>query len=83
MYRFKTVSDDGSRLYIGSELVVDNDGFHSVRSISEQVALKAGYHEISVLYFEGNVDEKLKVEVAGPDSEMNPIGIESLFRKSR
>ena len=39
MYHFETVSDDGSRLLINDQLVVDNDGLHSKTSKSGSVYL--------------------------------------------
>ncbi|WP_085754900.1 GH92 family glycosyl hydrolase [Sedimentisphaera salicampi] len=81
MYRFKTISDDGSRLYVNSELVVNNDGFHGAQAADGMAALKAGFHEIKVLYFEGNVDEALSVEVAEPDGDFRPFSHSELFRK--
>jgi predicted alpha-1,2-mannosidase len=81
MYRFWTTSDDGSRLYIDSELVVDNDGPHGAQSKSGLAALKAGYHEIKVLYYEGRVDETLEVHVQQPGGQRERIGRDSLYRR--
>ncbi len=52
LYTFETESDEGSRLYIGEQLVVDNDGLHPMRSASGVVGLQPGMHEIRVEYFE-------------------------------
>ncbi len=51
-YTFYTNSDDGSRLYIGEELVVDNDGLHGMLEKSGTIALKQGLHQIRVEFFE-------------------------------
>ena len=58
---FFTDSDDGSQLFIGDDLVVDNDGLHSMKEVSGSVALSAGYHPIRVTYFEKNGGNKLNV----------------------
>ena len=51
-YTFQTRSDDGSRLYIDRQLVVDNDGDHSAASVAGQVVLSAGKHEITIIFYE-------------------------------
>ncbi|MDR9447529.1 MAG: PA14 domain-containing protein, partial [Balneolaceae bacterium] len=42
VYTFSTRSDDGSRLYIHDDLVVENGGSHSIRVRTGQIALKPG-----------------------------------------
>ena len=61
VYRFYTNSDDGSRLYIDGQLVVDNDGSHSLRRVDGKVALEAGYHEMVVRYLENYMGQALEV----------------------
>lgn len=52
VYRFFVRSDDGSRLWIGDRLVVDNDGLHSSHEKSGVIALSAGLHPITAAFFE-------------------------------
>ena len=52
-YQFTTESDDGSRLYIKGERVVDNWGPHSMTKKSGKVTLEAGDHPIKVAFEEG------------------------------
>ena len=73
IYTFFTSSDDGSRLYIGDQLIVDNDGIHGLITNSGKVALKKGKHQILVKYFEGNYGEELKIEVKNELGEINEI----------
>ncbi|MBN2357047.1 alpha-L-fucosidase [candidate division KSB1 bacterium] len=63
MYIFYTASDDGSRLYIGDELVVDNDLLHGVLERRGVIALSEGFHPIRVIYFEKTGGDALKVSV--------------------
>ena len=49
-YTFYTNSDEGSQFWIGSTLVVDNDGPHPMRERSGTIGLKAGYHAIRTTY---------------------------------
>jgi parallel beta-helix repeat protein len=51
-YTFETNSDDGSRLMIGSTVVVNNDGEHASQFITGTIALKAGAYPITVTYFQ-------------------------------
>ncbi|MDP2433554.1 MAG: Ig-like domain-containing protein [Pseudomonadota bacterium] len=53
-YTFHTSSDDGSRLYIDGNLVVDNDGLHGTQERSGTVALSAGYHDLRLEFFENS-----------------------------
>jgi alpha-L-fucosidase len=66
VYRFFVRSDDGSRLWIGDDLVVDNDGLHSAHEESGVVALAAGLHPITVAMFEQSGGFELAVSWAGP-----------------
>ena len=66
LYVFSTASDDGSRLSIGKEVIVNNDGLHGVMSNSGLIRLKAGLHPITVTFFEQGGDEKLEVSYEGP-----------------
>ncbi len=65
-YTFYTNSDDGSRLSIGSTLVVENDGLHGAQERSGAIGLKAGKHAVTVTFFEREGDEVLTVSYAGP-----------------
>lgn len=79
-YTFYTFSDDGSQLFIGNTLVVDNDGRHSYRERSGTIGLKAGTHAITVTYFE-NVGEALfNVGYAGPGVPQQFIPATALSR---
>ena len=45
-------SDDGSKLYINDELIIDHDGDHSAIKKTGQTILAAGKHKIRIEYFE-------------------------------
>lgn len=72
-YTFYTTSDDGSRLYIGKSLVVQNDYPHGATEKSGAIALQAGRYPLYVAYFEGVVDQVLEVAWEGPGIEKGPI----------
>lgn len=66
VYNFFTRSDDGSKLFIGSDLVVSNDGSHNATREEGMVALKKGLHQFRLEYFEDHGDEALTVGWEGP-----------------
>lgn len=79
LYRFYTHSDDGSRLFIGDSLVVDNDGSHSAQKAQGTVALAAGLHPFRLLYFEDHGGQSLEVGYAGPGIREQPLPDAHLF----
>jgi hypothetical protein len=52
-YRFALESDDGSKLYIDSKTIIDNDGTHAPITQIGAVQLDEGVHTIRVSYFQG------------------------------
>ncbi|WP_235298516.1 family 16 glycoside hydrolase [Portibacter marinus] len=50
---FRMWSDDGSKLYINDDLVIDLDGTHGVESKDAKVGLKQGHHKFRIEYFNG------------------------------
>ena len=65
-YTFYTTSDDGSKLYIGNSLVVDNNGAHGMTERSGSIHLTAGKHAITVIFSQGGGAFGLEVRYAGP-----------------
>jgi len=80
VYTFQTASDDGSRLSIDGEPVIDNDGIHGRRSVSGQLALARGLHRIRLDFLQQEGDAGLTVRYAGPDIEAQPIPSSTLYR---
>lgn len=67
-YRFKLLSDDGSRLYLDDKLVIDNDGMHPPEELSGSAVLTRGIHKIRVIYFQGpRFSVALVLSVARPN----------------
>lgn len=78
-YTFYTASDDGSQLFIGDLLVVDNDSVQSVQERSGTLGLKAGKHEITVTYFERTGDHAMTALWEGPGITKAPIPASAFF----
>jgi hexosaminidase len=78
-FEFSLNSDDGSRLYIDNQLIIDNDDKHARYERSSDVALKAGLHKIKVLYFDDGPGSTLQVSVKGTDGKKIEIPSVMLF----
>jgi hypothetical protein len=72
-YSFHVESDDGSKLYVNDNLLIDNDGIHAPEEKSGSLTLSQGYHQIVVDYFEASGGNTLNVEWTPPSSGQNPI----------
>jgi mono/diheme cytochrome c family protein len=72
-YRFHLASDDGSRLLIDGQVVVDNDGVHPMNWKTGTVELAKGTHSIRIDYFELGGQEGLEVEIEGGGLPRTPI----------
>jgi hypothetical protein len=79
-YTFYTSSDDGSKLYIGTTEVVNNDGLHGLIEKSGTIGLKAGKHAITVTFFEAGGGESLSVSYNGPSVSKQVIPASALSR---
>ena len=79
VYRFYTYSDDGSKLLIDGQVVVDNDDSHNARLAKGKVALEAGFHELKVLYFEDYMGESLEVGISCREIPEKVIPDEMLY----
>ncbi|MFD3658195.1 family 16 glycoside hydrolase [Streptomyces sp. NPDC058620] len=51
-YTFQLTSDDGSRLLIDDQLVIDHDGLHGADPKDGSVTLSAGHHSLRIEHFE-------------------------------
>lgn len=52
VYTLYLSSDDGSRLYIGEELLIDNNYQHGIAEKSGIIALSEGMHPVRITFFE-------------------------------
>ena len=69
VWEFMTKSDDGSVLTIGDRKVVDNDGAHASVMATGRVALEAGLHPYTLLYFEDYEGQDLSWGWKAPGAE--------------
>lgn len=66
LIRFHLASDDGSRLVVAGQQVIDNDGIHPHTERHGELELAAGAHPIRVEYFEGGGQQSLALDVTAP-----------------
>jgi hypothetical protein len=60
-YTFFTTSDDGSKLFIDGNEIVNNNFLQGPTERSGTVSLSAGYHQITILFFENTGGQTLVV----------------------
>ncbi|MEU9735895.1 ricin-type beta-trefoil lectin domain protein [Streptomyces sp. NPDC048002] len=58
-HTFRLTSDDGSRLWIDDQLVIDHDGLHGAEPKDGAVQLSAGYHSVRIEHFERDGGQQL------------------------
>ncbi len=79
IYCFSMRSNDGARLYIGDDLVVDNEHLYGVRESCGYAALQAGFYPITVTFFQQQGGRLLDLFWQGPKMERRPIPANALF----
>jgi len=78
LVRFVLASDDGSRLWIDGELVVDNDGLHGTLEQSGVVALAAGFHALRLDWFNRTGTAELSLRMGPAEAAPTPIAKSAL-----
>ncbi len=74
--KFLLYSDDGSKLYIDDQCVIDNDGVHSIRGKGVRIHIPPGLHKIRISYFQGPAPYiALVLTVQSPGQEEKPFDI--------
>ncbi|MGF1528429.1 MAG: DUF1800 family protein [Candidatus Competibacterales bacterium] len=81
-YLFNLKSDDGSKLFIDDNLVVDNDGRHGVRDRQGYISLQEGYHALRVEFFNRDGDGRLEVSYARSGDDLEAIPDDALYRSN-
>jgi hypothetical protein len=77
-YAFFLNSDDGSKLYIDDQLVIDNDGDHSLLELKNSAHLAAGKHQVRIEFFEAGGEAVLELDMQGPGKKRAPFPLEKV-----
>jgi hypothetical protein len=66
VYFFALQSNDGSKMYLGKDTLIDNDGSHKSTTRPGVVHLKKGYHPVQIEYFQAGGASTLDLRCEGP-----------------
>lgn len=83
IYTFHLTSDDGSRLFLHDQPIIDHDGLHGASGKSGEARLLPGYHPIRVEFFEKGGAQRLELEYEGPDLPRRTVPGTKLFHGGR
>ncbi len=74
---FQLISDDGSRLMLDGEQIIDNWGRHGERSRGVDIPVSAGVHHLRVEYFDErhSATVRLQASLYGEPPESLPVRI--------
>ena len=78
-YTLSTLSDDGSKLFIDNELVVNNDGIHWLNEAYGAVKLEKGFHKINISYFDQIGGTTLNCFIQQEGKEKQEISASKLY----
>lgn len=82
-YEFSLTSDDGSRLYIGNQLLINNWGNHAAQTVTASMNLNANQaYPIRVEYFQGTGDSLITLGWRMPGGVSMMDEATALARKS-
>lgn len=82
-HRIAIESDDGSRVWIGDQLVVNNDGLHGMVERSGSIVLGPGKHAVRVEFFEYGGGAGCILRMEGPGIPFGVIGADRLTHGGR
>ena len=68
-YAFRLISDDGSRLLIGDEKVIDHDGLHGAEPKDGEIALTPGYHPLRIDHFDRGGGQQVTLQWKPPGAD--------------
>jgi hypothetical protein len=75
-YTFQLFSDDGVKLYIDDDLLIDLDGLHDVLGREARVHLDTGRHTLHLPYFEGPGGLALILLIKPPGGEYRAFNLQ-------
>lgn len=80
LHEFYTISDDGVRLWIDEQQLIDDWGIHGGTLDKGKISLTPGYHRVRLEYYQGEGDSVIKLQWKRPsDSSKSTISPRFLF----
>lgn len=68
-YKFRYASDDGLRVWVNNNQIINNDGLNQMTNVKEyQMFLTVGPHPIKVQFFENEGGAAMMLRYSGPDT---------------
>ncbi|MEN8229422.1 MAG: family 78 glycoside hydrolase catalytic domain [Bacteroidota bacterium] len=80
LYTIYVNSNDGSKLYIDGDIVIDNDGLHGALEKQGTIRLSEGKHTLRITYFQAGGGFHLKAYISSPKLERVTIPPDMLFK---
>jgi hypothetical protein len=77
-FRFLLGSDDGSRLFVDGELLIDNWGEHDFRPSGVETDLRAGLHPLRVEFFDKRGAARIALWMGTGNEPSRPIPTDHL-----
>jgi cytochrome c len=65
-YTLRLISDDGSRLFLSDQLIIDHDGLHAATAKDAAVELLPGLHPIAIHHFDNLGEAVLRLQWRPP-----------------
>jgi len=81
VWDFFVASDEGARLSLGEQVVVNHDGIHAFSSRMGTVALEAGTHAFTLDYFERTGSAGLRLSWRSPDGVAETVPSSAFSRR--
>jgi hypothetical protein len=78
VWNFYTVSNDGVRLYVDGQLVINDWTQHAAKEDAGSVALGPGWHQIEIHYYQQGGTSEMRLSFAGPGQAKAAVPAERL-----
>ncbi len=79
IYTLSLNSDDGSKLFVGEKLVIDNDGPHGAVAKNVDLALGKGLHSIRITFFENSGGNLLELSWKTGNGKLEKVPADAFF----
>jgi hypothetical protein len=83
IYTFYLASDDGSRLLLDGQQVIDNDGLHGQDEKSFRIPLRKGFHAMILQYFNGTGGSGLQLSLSSEGHARQPVPNSYFYQSSK